>query len=125
MVSTVDADATRPYDLLGRSPAVADAVAQLARAACDGASAPALEKQLIGGPHPARSPDLESISQSSALSRAAGGTLFLACVNEMSAPLQRRLARLLRDGEVRVARRAAPVVLDVRVIAAVEDRLDT
>ena len=43
----------------------------------------------------------------------------------MSAPLQRRLARLLRDGEVRVARRAAPVVLDVRVIAAVEDRLDT
>jgi len=161
-VSTVDAAATRPYDLLGRSPAVADAVAQLARAAgddrgvlltaepgldaeavaravhhrsarrsqpfvvlaCDGASAPALEKQLIGGPHP-RSADLESISQSSALSRAAGGTLFLACVNEMSAPLQRRLARLLRDGEVRVARRAAPVVLDVRVIAAVEDRLDT
>ena len=162
-MSTVDADATRPYDLLGRSPAVADAVAQLARAAgddrgvlitaepgldaeavaravhhrsarrsqpfvvlvCDGASAPALEKQLIGGPHPARSADLESLSQSSALSRAAGGTLFLACVNEMSAPLQRRLARLLRDGEVRVARRAAPVVLDVRVIAAVEDRLDT
>ena len=43
----------------------------------------------------------------------------------MSAPLQRRLARLLRDGEVRVARRAAPMMLDVRVIAAVEDRLDT
>ena len=57
---------------------------------------------------------------SSALARAAGGTLFLAGVNEMAAPLQRRLARLLRDGEVRVARRAAPVVLDVRVIAAVE-----
>ena len=44
--------------------------------------------------------------------------------NEMPAPLQRRLARLLRDGEVRVARRAAPMALDVRVIAAVEDRLD-
>ena len=158
----MSAGAARPYDLLGRSPAVADAVAQLARAAgddrgvlitaepgldaeavaraihhrsarrsqpfvvlaCDGASAPALEKQLIGGPHPARSADLESISQSSALSRAAGGTLFLAGVTEMSAPLQRRLARLLRDGEVRVARRAAPMMLDVRVIAAVEDRLD-
>jgi DNA-binding NtrC family response regulator len=152
----------RPYDLLGASPAVADAVAQFARAAgddrgvlitaepgldaeavarvihhrsvrrahpfvvlaCDGASAPALEKQLIGGPPPARSADVESIAQSSALSRAAGGTLFLAGVNEMSAPLQRRLVRLLRDGEVRVARRAAPMVLDVRVIGAVEDRLD-
>ena len=82
----------RPYELLGASPAVADAVAQLARAArddrgvlitaepgldaeavaralhhrsprrsrpfvalaCDGASAAALEKQLLGGPQPAR-----------------------------------------------------------------------
>ena len=150
-----------PYELLGASPAVADAVAQVARAAgddrgvlitaeagldaeavasgihhrsgrrsqpfvvlpCDGASAPAVEKQLIGGP-PARSADLESLSQYSALARAAGGTLFLAGVNEMSAPLQRRLARLLRDGEVRVARRANPMLLDVRIIAAVEDRLD-
>ena len=151
-----------PYELLGVSPAVTDAVAQAARAAgddrgvlitaapgldaeavaraihhrsarrphpfvvlaCDGASAPALEKQLIGGPPPAKSKDLESLSQSSALARAAAGTLFLSGVNEMSAPLQRRLARVLRDGEVRVARRAAPMVLDVRVIAAVEDRLD-
>ena len=152
----------RPYELLGASPAVADAVAQLARAAgddrgvlitaepgldaeavaraihgrsgrraqpfvvlaCDGASASALEKQLIGGPQPARAADPESISQSSALARAAGGTLFLAGVTDLSAPLQRRLARLLRDGEVRVARRVAPTMLDVRVIAAVEDRLD-
>jgi DNA-binding NtrC family response regulator len=151
-----------PYELLGVSPAVTDAIAQVARAAgddrgvlitaepgldaeavaraihhrgarrsqpfvvlaCDGASLPALEKQLIGGPQPAKSADLESLSQSSALARAAGGTLFLAGVNEMSAPLQRRLARVLRDGEVRVARRAAPIVLDVRVVAAVEDRLD-
>ena len=151
-----------PYELLGGSPAVTDAVAQVARAAgddrgvlitaepgldaeavaraihhrgarrahpfvvlaCDGASAPALEKQLIGGPQPAKSADLETLSPSSALARAAGGTLFLAGVNEMSAPLQRRLARVLRDGEVRVARRAAPMVLDVRVVAAVEDRLD-
>jgi two-component system response regulator HydG len=151
-----------PYELLGASRAVTDAVAQLARAAsddrgvlitaepgldaeavaralhhrsarrsqpfvvlaCDGASASSLEKQLIGGTQPARAADAESISQSSALARAAGGTLFLAGVTEMSAPLQRRLARLLRDGEVRVARRAAPMRLDVRVIAAVEDRLD-
>jgi DNA-binding NtrC family response regulator len=151
-----------PYDLLGVSPAVAEAVAQVARAAsddrgvlitaepgidaeavaraihhrsarrsqpfvvlaCEGASAPALEKQLIGGPQPARSADLESLSPSSALARAAGGTLVLAGVNEMAGPLQRRLARVLRDGEVRAARRAAPIVLDVRVIAAVEDRLD-
>jgi DNA-binding NtrC family response regulator len=92
--------------------------------ACDGASARALEKQLFGGPQPVKSPDPETLSQSSALARAAAGTLFLAGVNEMSAPLQRRLARVLRDGEVRVARRAAPMALDVRVIAAVENRLD-
>jgi DNA-binding NtrC family response regulator len=151
-----------PYDLLGVSPAAAEAAAQVARAAgddrgvlitaepgldaeavaraihqrsarrsqpfvvlaCEGASAPALEKQLMGGPQPPRTADLEILSPSSALARAAGGTLWLAGVNEMSAPLQRRLARVLRDGEVRVARRAAPMVLDVRVIAAVEDRLD-
>ena len=75
-------------------------------------------------PSRARRRDLESIAQSSALYRAAGGTLFLAGVTEMAAPLQRRLARLLRDGEVRVARRSAPMTLDVRLIAAVEDRLD-
>ena len=150
-----------PYELLGASPVVADAVAQLGRAAaddrgvlitaepgldaeavaralhqrsgrrghpfvavaCEGTSATALEKQLIGGPQP-KSGDLETITQTSALYRAAGGTLFLSGVTEMAAPLQRRLARLLRDGEVRVARRNAPMPLDVRVIAAVEDRLD-
>jgi DNA-binding NtrC family response regulator len=92
--------------------------------ASDGASAPALEKQLIGPAPSARTADPELLAPASALSRAAGGTLFLSGVSEMAAPLQRRLARLLRDGEVRVARRADPITLDVRVIAAVEDRLD-
>lgn len=153
--------ATRPYELLGTSPAVADAVAQVGRAAaddrgvlvtaepgldaeaiaralhqrsgrrahpfvvvaCEGAAVTALEKQLIGGPQP-KAGDLETIAQTSALFRAAGGTLFLSGVTEMAAPLQRRLARILRDGEVRVVRRQSPMALDVRVIAAVEDRLD-
>ena len=160
-MSTVVAVA-RPYELLGTSPAVADAVAQLSRAAaddrgvlitaepgldaeaiaraihqrsgrrahpfvalaCEGASAAALDKQLLGGPQPAKAGDLETIAPASALYRAAGGTLFLSGVTEMAAPLQRRLARLLRDGEVRVLRRSIPIALDVRVIAAVEDRLD-
>jgi DNA-binding NtrC family response regulator len=153
---------TSPFDLLGPSPAVTEALAQLDRAAsddrgvlitaeagldaeavaraihqrserrekpfivlvCEGSSAAALEKQLIGGPLQGRGGDLDTIAQTSALSRVAGGTLFLAGVNEMAAPLQRRLARILRDGEVRVARRAAPLALDVRLVAAVEDRLD-
>jgi DNA-binding NtrC family response regulator len=91
--------------------------------ACEGASVTALEKQLIGGPQ-SKSGDLETIAQTSALFRAAGGTLFLSGVTEMAGPLQRRLARILRDGEVRVVRRQAPMALDLRVIAAVEDRLD-
>lgn len=92
--------------------------------ACTGASAASLEKLLLGTAHLGKGADLETIAAGSSLFRAAGGVLFLSGINDMAAPLQRRLARLLRDGEVRIARRSTPVPLDVRVIAAVEDRLD-
>ena len=93
--------------------------------ACDGASAVGLEKLLFGAVQPGKgSSELEAIAPASALFRAGGGVLFLSGINDMAAPLQRRLARLLRDGEVRMPRRSAPVALDVRLIAAVENRLD-
>jgi two-component system nitrogen regulation response regulator NtrX len=61
---------------------------------------------------------------SSALFRARGGMLFLTDLDELPAPLQQRLARLLRDGEVRLPRRSAPAALEVRVIASTTRRLD-
>jgi two-component system nitrogen regulation response regulator NtrX len=50
--------------------------------------------------------------------------LFLTDLAELPAPVQQRLARLLRDGEVRLPRRSTPVALDVRVIASTGSRLD-
>ena len=92
--------------------------------ACDGLASAQLERALFGGANRTQAADLESITIESAVYRADGGTLFVSGLNEVPTPLQRRLARVLRDGEVRVSRRTAPLRLDVRIIAATEDRLD-
>ena len=62
--------------------------------------------------------ELETLSPTSALARARGGVLFLDDVAELPAGAQRRLARVLRDGEVRLPRASARQTLDVRVIGA-------
>ena len=94
--------------------------------ACDGTSPSALEKQLhrwaaVGqGGRPRK-----HLAQSSALYRATGGTLFLADVaragGAAAAPAGAHPARR-RSTRGRAAR--LPMTLDVRVVAAVEDRLD-
>jgi two-component system response regulator GlrR len=60
--------------------------------------------------------ELETLGSRAALLAARRGTLFLDQVGELPAALQRRLARVLRDGEARVAGRER-VHLDARVIA--------
>jgi DNA-binding NtrC family response regulator len=62
----------------------------------------------------------ESLSSTSALYRANGGVMFVPNIGELPAALQRRLARVLRDAEVRVSRRAEPITLDVRVLGSTE-----
>jgi DNA-binding NtrC family response regulator len=89
---------------------------------CAGWSAGELERALFGAPH--RAGDLETISTTCALARAHGGILLLSDLDELPAPLQRRLARILRDGEVRMVRRSSPASLDVRVVASTNNRLD-
>jgi DNA-binding NtrC family response regulator len=86
-----------------------------------------LERDLFGtvqrgGPAAGR---LEVLLPAGALHRAHGGILFIPAIGDLPAALQRRLARVLRDGEVRVARRMEPFALDVRVIGATESGLDS
>jgi two-component system nitrogen regulation response regulator NtrX len=89
---------------------------------CAGWAVNELDRALFGATHPPA--DLETISSTCALARAQGGTLFLRDLDELPAALQRRLARILRDGEVRMVRRSASVAFDVRVVASTSNRLD-
>lgn len=91
---------------------------------CDSASAAELERMLFGNQSRSAGSDLESLGPSAALFRANGGVLFLSTLNELPAGLQRRLARLLRDGEARMPKRTGPVAVDVRVIGSTENRVD-
>ena len=91
---------------------------------CAALGAAELERALFGSARRVAAADVETIAASSLLFRARGGVLFLSDLDELPAPLQQRLARLLRDGEVRLPRRSSPVALDVRLIASTTNRLD-
>jgi two-component system nitrogen regulation response regulator NtrX len=103
--------------------------------ACAG-SPQEVERALFGVPARRRGDELEALSAASALVRAQGGVLFLDEVTELPAAAQRRLARVLRDGEVLRQRPAHPargndaparplgrLTLDVRVIAGTSNSL--
>jgi two-component system, NtrC family, nitrogen regulation response regulator NtrX len=69
--------------------------------------------------------DLEALGRGSAILQAGTGTLFLQNVDELPASAQRRLARLLRDGEAHVASRQHTVVLPFRLVASTSRDLET
>jgi DNA-binding NtrC family response regulator len=89
-----------------------------------GAGAAEVERALFGGTHRSAGGEIEIVSPAGAVYRANGGILFLASITELPATVQRRLARVLRDGEVRLSRRAGTVTLDVRVIGSSETSVD-
>jgi DNA-binding NtrC family response regulator len=99
--------------LLGR-----DAAAPLVVIACGSHDARSLELALFGsaGPTSTRATDLEALSPDSALVAASGGTLFLHDVMDLPAWAQSRLARIARDGEMRVA--GEPTAFDARLVAS-------
>jgi two-component system response regulator HydG len=68
--------------------------------------------------------DLERIGPGSALLAAGEGTLLLDNVAELPASAQRRLARVLRDGEVRVGAARDTVAPSCRLVAASSADLD-
>ena len=88
-----------------------------------------LESALFGRPPVAGNGDaararLDRIGKDSLLHQAVGGTLLLARLQEMPARVQARLARVLRDGEVRVAELRRPVTTHLRLIASADGDWD-
>jgi DNA-binding NtrC family response regulator len=82
----------------------------------------AVERQLFGQAPAAALTDLESVSPDSCVAAARGGTLFLENVTELRASSQAQLARIARDGEVRID--GAPVATAIRVVASAPSEID-
>jgi two-component system nitrogen regulation response regulator NtrX len=77
---------------------------------CAAAGVQDVGRQLFGTPSRADThDDLDAVGTSSALLRARRGTLYLKHMLDLPAGIQRRLARILRDGEVRSAGRRTPL----------------
>lgn len=76
---------------------------------CAAADAQAIDRQLFGARARAGAQELDAVTSSSALLRAKGGTLYLKHILDLPAATQRRLARILRDQEVRSGGRRTAV----------------
>jgi DNA-binding NtrC family response regulator len=84
---------------------------------CDARDALDIERQLFGLAPPDAG-DLESVARDSRIAAALGGTLFLRDVTDLPAGAQARLARLTRDGEMRLDGRPAAAALRLVASAA-------
>jgi DNA-binding NtrC family response regulator len=69
---------------------------------CGSGDAQTLDRLLFGAADARGRPDLESASPDCSVVAARGGTIFLQDVTELPAAVQARLARVARDGEIRV-----------------------
>lgn len=85
-----------------------------------GATEPAdIDRRLFGTrPRRTTAHHLETIGADAALVSAGAGMLFLDNIDELPASAQRRLARVLRDGEARLTSRQHTVGLPFRLIAS-------
>ena len=81
-----------------------------------------LDRLLFGESDGLASSDLEPVSIDSRIAAARGGTLFLHNIGDLPAAAQTRLARITRDGEVRIA--GDPVATHMRVVASAAPGID-
>jgi DNA-binding NtrC family response regulator len=86
------------------------------------AAALRIEWQLFGGPLTRVAADVEPVAADSHVASARGGTLFLQDVTELPAGAQARLARIARDGEVRVDGHTVPTAF--RLVASAHPGVD-
>jgi len=89
---------------------------------CADGDAAAVDRLLFGQPAGVLPTDLESVTADSCIAAARGGTLFLHNVTELRASAQAQLARIARDGEVRID--GAPVATALRLIASASPDID-
>jgi DNA-binding NtrC family response regulator len=111
------ASVARELHARGRS----EAAPWIAMACADGDAA-RLERALFGAPKGGMSNDLEAVSSDSRIAAARGGTLFLQDVAELPSALQARIARIARDGEVRLDGEVTPTA--VRFMASALPSID-
>jgi two-component system nitrogen regulation response regulator NtrX len=90
---------------------------------CDGADPSHTAQILFGTPPPVAPSDLESVARESRIAAARGGTLYLQGVAEIPAAVQARLARIIRDGEVRID--GEPTPTELRIIASASPAVDS
>jgi len=90
---------------------------------CQACDAAAIDQLLFGPNTVAADTDLESVSGDSRLAAARGGTLFLRDVIDLPAAAQAKLARIVRDGEMRVD--GVPMTTAWRLIASASPAVDT
>lgn len=81
-----------------------------------------LDRILFGETIGSTPADLESVTPGSRIGAARGGTLFLQNVAELPASVQTKLARLARDGEVRID--GEPVATAIRLVASAVPGVD-
>jgi DNA-binding NtrC family response regulator len=98
------------------------AAAAYVTVSCDAVDSTTVDRWLFGDA-PADPPlDLESVAADSRVAAARGGTLFLQHVTELPSAAQARLARIARDGEVRID--GAPVPTALRLVASASPTID-
>jgi len=90
---------------------------------CQSGDALRVDQLLFGSPNPNADTDLEPVTADSRVAAARGGTLFLRDIAELPAAVQAKLARVARDGEVRVD--GVPVATAWRLIASASPAIET
>lgn len=90
---------------------------------CSSSDAGSLDRELFGPHVVSTSVDLESVAADSRVAAARGGTLFLQDVADLPAGAQSRLARIARDGEVRVD--GITVETGFRLVASAASNLES
>src|SRR3954463_10966166 len=114
----VDVEAVaRELHQRGRGPAAPFVVVR-----CDAGDCVSVDRLLFGQPAPDSTTDLESVAADSAIAGACGGTLYLHAVTELRASTQAQLARIARDGEVRIG--GEPVATALRLVASAQPGID-